>query len=258
MQDMIEHMDELQELLLNPEPGFSTGIDPVTLHDLNIIGFKIKERLKHLVDEFDEHIRKSATIIDGVSLESQLEWNQIGRKDTVMNLKIERNGLKVAQHTRRDSELTKSIALLTMIFLPATFVAVGSVSSLPTMKSPSFPTHLTLSCSLQTLFSMGIYGEILSVSPYIWLYVAATVAITSLTLGTWYLWVKRRRVVDEDAKAQHQELGDKEAIGQGARSQEILGSKTLSPSSTISTLTSATLDGENHMWTKSEIGGVGR
>ncbi|KAI1314048.1 hypothetical protein F5Y03DRAFT_402305 [Xylaria venustula] len=206
MQDMIEHVDELQEMLLNPQHdkyGFAADLPQETLRGLADTGAKIRERLKHLVDEFDEHIQKCATIIDGVGLASQLEWNQIGRKDTFTNLEIAHNGLKVAQHTRRDSELMKSIALLTMVFLPATFVA--------------------------TLFSMGIFewsgrhGEILNVSPYIWLYVVVTVAITSVTLGTWYLWVMRRRVVEVDVEAQNQELSEK---------------KTLSSSSAASTSTS--------------------
>ncbi|KAI3340164.1 hypothetical protein F4824DRAFT_436632 [Ustulina deusta] len=193
MQDMMDHIDEFQDMLLNPKDdiyyGFATDLDPETRRGLGDTGAKMKEQLKHLVDEFDEHIQKCATIIDGVGLASQLEWNQIGRQDTFTNLEIAHNGLKVAQHTRRDSELMKSIALLTMVFLPATFVA--------------------------TLFSMGIFewtgrhGEILTVSPYIWLYVAVTVVITSATLGMWYLWAMRRRVVAEDVEAQREELREK-------------------------------------------------
>ncbi|TGJ88275.1 hypothetical protein E0Z10_g452 [Xylaria hypoxylon] len=208
MRDMIEHIDELQDILLNPENdkySFAANLDRDILRGLADTGLKIKERLKHLVDEFDEHIHKCATIIDGVGLASQLEWNQIGRKDTFTNLKIAQNGLKVAQHTRRDSELMKSIALLTMVFLPATFVA--------------------------TLFSMGIFewkgmhGEILSVSPYIWLYIVVTVVITSVTLGTWYLWAMRRRVV-EDVESQREELSEK---------------GTLSPTSTTFDSTASTV-----------------
>ncbi|KAI0450538.1 hypothetical protein F5B21DRAFT_490430 [Xylaria acuta] len=191
MQDMIAHTDELQILFdpQNDKLNITSDLDPEVLRGLRDAGSKIKERLKHLVDEFDEHIRKCATIIDGVGLASQLEWNQIGREDTFTNIQIAHNGLRVAQHTRRDSELMKSIALLTMVFLPATFVA--------------------------TLFSMGIFewkgihGEILSVSPYIWLYVAVTVVITSVTLGTWYLWVMGRRVVGEDIESQRAELSEK-------------------------------------------------
>ncbi|KAI0427517.1 hypothetical protein F5Y09DRAFT_29245 [Xylaria sp. FL1042] len=216
MQDMIEHVNELQELMLNPrndQYGFAIDLAPETLRGLVETGTKIKERLKHLIDEFDEHIQKCATIIDGVGLASQLEWNQIGRKDTFTNLEIAHNGLKVAQHTRRDSELMKSIALLTMIFLPATFVA--------------------------TLFSMGIFewkgmhGEILSVSPYIWLYIAVTVIITSVTLGMWYLM--RRRVVEGDLEAQTQTRTQDQGKSQD---QELSEKRTLSSCSTAFTSTS--------------------
>ncbi|KAI1271356.1 hypothetical protein F5Y07DRAFT_392801 [Xylaria sp. FL0933] len=216
MQDMIEHVDELQDIMLNPrndQYGFAVDLAPETLRGLGETGTKIKERLKHLVDEFDEHIQKCATIIDGVGLASQLEWNQIGRKDTFTNLEIAHNGLKVAQHTRRDSELMKSIALLTMVFLPATFVA--------------------------TLFSMGIFewkgmhGEILSVSPYIWLYIAVTVVITSVTLGTWYLWAARRRVAAGDKQTQTQTQTQGQDQG-----QEFCEKRTLSSASTAFTSTS--------------------
>lgn len=44
-------------------------------------------------------------------------WSQIGYQDTQANLKI-------ANDTRRDSSRMRSIAFLTMIFLPATFIAV--------------------------------------------------------------------------------------------------------------------------------------
>ncbi|KAI1749792.1 hypothetical protein F4782DRAFT_287842 [Xylaria castorea] len=199
MQDMIAHTDELQILFdpENDELSIGSDLDPEVLRGLRDAGSRIKERLKHLVDEFDEHIANCATIISGVGLASQLEWNQIGREDTFTNIQIAHNGLKVAQHTRRDSELMKSIALLTMVFLQATFVA--------------------------TLFSMGIFewkgmhGEILSVSPYIWLYVAVTVVITSVTLGTWYFWATRRRgVVGEDVESQREELSEKGTLSSGS------------------------------------------
>ncbi|KAI0859628.1 hypothetical protein F4860DRAFT_481690 [Xylaria cubensis] len=198
MQDMIAHADELQ-ILFDPENDkfcIASDLDPEVLRGLRDAGSRIRERLKHLIDEFDEHITKCATIIDGVGLASQLEWNQIGREDTFTNIQIAHNGLKVAQHTRRDSELMKSIALLTMVFLPATFVA--------------------------TLFSMGIFewkgmhGEILSVSPYIWLYVAITVVITSVTLGTWYLWAMRKRHLGEDVESQREELSEKKTLSSGS------------------------------------------
>lgn len=73
----------------------------------------------------------------------------------------------------------------------------------------------------RTLFSMGIFqwkgshGETLDVSPYIWLYVTVTVVITSVTLGTWYMWVIRRhsspnsKPAEKDIEAQPTDQSEK-------------------------------------------------
>lgn len=77
MKDMIAHANEL-EILFDPENDkldIASDLDAEVLRGLRGAGSKIKERLKHLVDEFDELIRKCATIIDGVGLASQLVSN---------------------------------------------------------------------------------------------------------------------------------------------------------------------------------------
>lgn len=58
-------------------------------------------------------------------LNAEQELNDIGHKDARTNQEIARVNLKVAQMTRLDSSLMRSIATLGMIFLPATFVSVS-------------------------------------------------------------------------------------------------------------------------------------
>lgn len=53
------------------------------------------------------------------------EWNNIGQSDAQTNLNIAKDNYQIAQSTGADSKQMKSIAVLTMIFLPATFVAVS-------------------------------------------------------------------------------------------------------------------------------------
>jgi Mg2+ and Co2+ transporter CorA len=48
----------------------------------------------------------------------------ISQKDAKTNGDISRINLRVAKMTRRDGNLMKFIAVLGMIFLPATFIAV--------------------------------------------------------------------------------------------------------------------------------------
>lgn len=58
------------------------------------------------------------------------ELNSIGRKDARVNQGISRVNLEVAQMTRLDGSLMKSIAMLGMVFLPATFVSVSETVTL--------------------------------------------------------------------------------------------------------------------------------
>lgn len=139
-------------------------------------GRRIAKRLLEIISEYDDKIRECSIVIDGVSLAAQMSWNRIGFQDAQANLKI-------ATDTHEDSGQMRSIALLTMIFLPATFVA--------------------------SLFSTGFFnwdaddGEKV-LSPYIWIYPAATVGLTILVFVAWYL---SRRV-----KRQNENMREKSCV----------------------------------------------
>ncbi|KAF4494393.1 hypothetical protein FAGAP_9482 [Fusarium agapanthi] len=128
---------------------------------------KMIDHIDDLVDEYDEYIRQCTHIMDGLTLATQLELNSIGRKDARINQEISRVNLEVAQMTRLDGSLMKSIAMLGMVFLPATFVS--------------------------TFFSMGFFqwtkedgegNEMLS--PYFWVYVVVAVGLAILTMLVFY------------------------------------------------------------------------
>ena len=55
-------------------------------------------------------------------------WNLIAQRDNVINQSIAADSRALAAASRRDSSAMKTIAVLTMAFLPGTFVAVGSLS----------------------------------------------------------------------------------------------------------------------------------
>ena len=104
MHDMTEHLDEFQNKLLNPKRDkhrFAANLDPDTLNGLRETGVKMKERLKHLIDEFDEHIRKCANIIDGVGLASQLVSSHLhpSLEWACLSNRYDRNGTRSAAKT---------------------------------------------------------------------------------------------------------------------------------------------------------------
>jgi hypothetical protein len=48
------------------------------------------------------------------------------QRDSLVNLEVARDSRRIAQASKRDSSAMKTIALLTMVFLPPTFVAVSA------------------------------------------------------------------------------------------------------------------------------------
>ncbi|KAG6365255.1 hypothetical protein INS49_006864 [Diaporthe citri] len=106
-----------------PSPGNHTQRQIDELRELAETGERIEQRLVELIGEFDEKIGDCVTVTDGMVLATQLEWNNIGQADARTNVDISRYNLGIAQATHSDSKQMRSIAMLTMIFLPATFVA---------------------------------------------------------------------------------------------------------------------------------------
>ncbi|KAK6452079.1 hypothetical protein FP744_10008330 [Trichoderma asperellum] len=164
---MLDHIQELEDT--------NFGIECVNTTDLRIrrdalieCGKRIGERLRDLIDEYDNFIRECDHIMAGMSLAMQLvnmspDLNNIGRKDARLNENISRSSLAVAETAQRDGSLMKSIAVLGMIYLPATFVC--------------------------TFFSMGFFqwsgqsGNTTTVSPDFWIFALVAVAFTLITIG---------------------------------------------------------------------------
>ncbi|KAL8661329.1 MAG: hypothetical protein Q9202_005694 [Teloschistes flavicans] len=107
--------------------------------------------------------------------------NFMTQNDGRTNIAIAEASRRIAFETKRDSDAMKTIAALTMVFLPATFVA--------------------------TLFGMVFFtvdsgrSSKLRVNPYWWVYLAATIPLTMLTVGAWLgwlRWVRWKRLQDEE------------------------------------------------------------
>lgn len=94
-----------------------------------------------------------------------LAYNMIAQADTQATLKMTRAALS-------DSTAMKTIAIVTMIFLPATFVsAIFSMSFFNFSGSPT--------------------DETWTVSREIWIYFAVAIPLTAISLISWYVWHSR-------------------------------------------------------------------
>ena len=94
----------------------------------------VKERLLAIMDEYEDKIRDTTTRVDGMAMATQ--WVRVLRAPefcsdltflTMRNLTQSHGetNVEIALATIRDSRYMKSIALVTMVFLPGTFLAVS-------------------------------------------------------------------------------------------------------------------------------------
>ncbi|KAF5229167.1 hypothetical protein FOXYS1_15954, partial [Fusarium oxysporum] len=113
-------------------------------------GLKIRGRLQEIIKDYNEKIRECTSGIEGMVMATQ--WAQ------------GETNVEIALATSQDSRHMRSIALVTMVFLPGTFFA--------------------------SIFSIGFFdfkgsnGSVV-VSQLFWLYVVLAVGFTVLTVGAW-------------------------------------------------------------------------
>jgi len=97
------------------------------------------------------------------------------QKDSQINKRIAEESKNIASETRRDSESMKTIAVLTMVFLPGTFVSA--------------------------VLGMNVFDSTTGnfvVDPKWWLFPAITIPLTLLVIGCWFGWIlwKRQKRLD--------------------------------------------------------------
>ena len=164
LEKMISHVEELASTtgangpMIQSPSGAQDG--EVSRAKSRAVGQRIRERLEEIRCDYDEMIYKCTQSMDGMTLATQLvsilpdpdgachvlversqqheksritnrrqSWNQIGRQDNRTNLKISESNLTIAEATKVDSHQMRKISVLTLVFLPATFVAVRGCKS---------------------------------------------------------------------------------------------------------------------------------
>ena len=105
-------------------------------------------------------------------------FNIVSQQDTQVSISIGEDSRRLASASKEDSLAMKTLAAVTMVFLPGTFVA--------------------------TLFSMPLFdwdkpaaASSGMVSNKFWIYWVVTIPLTSLTIILWAIWIRtqiRRKV----------------------------------------------------------------
>ncbi len=127
----------------------------------------------------------------------------------------------IAYDTKCDSEVMKAITLVTLVFLPVTFV---SVCPMPLLELTAYPLFY-----LQTIFSMGFFNidfDHIGVSRQGWIYLVCTLPFTFLVVGASFVWIwwtgrKEAKPIDYSASQMLAQTADTLRLGAGPRNQVI-------------------------------------
>ncbi|KAK4160818.1 hypothetical protein QBC43DRAFT_324689 [Cladorrhinum sp. PSN259] len=151
-------------------------------------GQQMKQRIEDMLDEYDDKIDECKMMAENLSLAMQTGFNQIARQDSVTNTSISQANTTIALETKRESAQMRSIALLTMVYLPISCVASIFSTSLFDWN----PNH----------------GEPI-VSEKLWILFALAIPLTALTLGIWHFNTNRDRKREEKKRRETFRIGVK-------------------------------------------------
>ena len=127
---------------------------------------------------------KSVSEQNAEATKRMAELAELNRQQAVQVEDLVQSMAILAYDAKRDNEVMKAIIIVTLIFLPATFV---SVSSIPGLEFTTYPP-----CRLQTIFSMGFFNieyDQIGVSRQGWIYLACTFPLTVVVVGASYAWI---------------------------------------------------------------------
>ncbi|KAI1444957.1 hypothetical protein F5Y02DRAFT_427376 [Annulohypoxylon stygium] len=149
----------------------------------NKYGILMKKRVNDIIDEYDVKINECKMIIEDTTLATQTAYNQIAKMDAEVNKELTYTNTDIAREMKQEGTQMKSIALLTMVYLPFSSVAA--------------------------IFSMDMFdwnpqtgGSV--VSKYIWVFAAFAIGLTGITFYAWHLITSRHNQLSKpDISGQH-------------------------------------------------------
>ncbi|KAF3218167.1 hypothetical protein TWF106_007761 [Orbilia oligospora] len=98
-------------------------------------------------------------------------YNLIAQRDSKVNIELAKDSRMLAIASKRDSSSMKTIAVLTIVFLPGTFVSALFAMPVLNWEAKSYPEVTT---------------------DKFWVYWAVTLPMTLLVILTWIVWTKRQ------------------------------------------------------------------
>ncbi|RDW84062.1 uncharacterized protein DSM5745_04388 [Aspergillus mulundensis] len=176
-----EHMSaikaELDTLLKVPESNKdSTPNSGPWMQVVNGASRRLTQRVKHLEAEHEALLLEIACHQKIAQSQLQIVYNLIAQRDNKDNLKMAEISTRIANTTKNDSYAMRTLALMSVVFLPATFIASFFSMDMFDWQAPTGSSIVT---------------------PRLWIYWAITAPLTLLVAAIW-LVLYRRHLGRED------------------------------------------------------------
>ena len=140
---------------------------------LQQISRSLKEQVEYLASQNENLLFRVHHIQRKAQTQLAVVYNFIAQRDNKLNIEVARDSKAIAAASKRDSSAMKTIAVLTIVFLPGTFIA--ALFSVP-------------------MFNWQASGEGTVVSGRIWIYWAFTIPLTIIVIIVWFLWMRRKAI----------------------------------------------------------------
>ncbi|KAK4161188.1 hypothetical protein QBC43DRAFT_100637 [Cladorrhinum sp. PSN259] len=105
-------------------------------------GRMLSEKIRFLSHDVSINISRLQYIIKRGEAQQSAVYNYTAQQDAQTQSLIARQSGQIARESKRDSSAMKGIAVLTMVFLPPTFMAVGAPLSHLPRRSPAVTIHI--------------------------------------------------------------------------------------------------------------------
>ncbi|KAJ9614633.1 hypothetical protein H2200_002770 [Cladophialophora chaetospira] len=123
-----------------------------------------------------------------IKSQSTVLFNLINQKDSRLNYSVARSSRQIAVTSKRDSSAMKTISILTLVFLPGTFVSAIFSTQIFNFSDPG-----------------AGYGR---VGKAWWIYMLCCLLLTIVTIGIWAAWTVWR--LNKAAEEERKEMGELE------------------------------------------------
>ena len=130
--------------------------------------------LKWIVDEASQSRQQTTRQLTTALSMLAYEQQRMSRQDQQISIDIASASKTIAEETKKDGSSMKTLAVVAIVFLPAT--SVSSILAMPLFR-----------------WDRTDWGDV--VSSKLWIYFVLAIPLTAVTIGLWWLWQGRTRKI---------------------------------------------------------------